>query len=169
MNGRMTFKARWLLVAACLAASASLRLACAADVYKWTDANGRVHFGDRFSAPADGQKTDIKSSPAPAPVPVQPRATPTAPAPAARGPVPVAPGKSQPADAWEVRPGCKELIDRVAAVPAGTNWEALSRQFDATCPGIAYECTRFRSRPENDKCEWVKRTSGNIMQTNSYP
>lgn len=86
-------------------------------------------------------------------------------------PVPIqAPkGNSTPADPSQVRPGCQDLIDQIATVKAGTNWESLSESFNTNCPGIAYECNNYKSRPENNKCEWVKRTGSNLMRTNSYP
>jgi hypothetical protein len=151
-----------LLLAACMAFTAFFPTANAADVYKWTDANGQVHFGDHLSAPANGQKIDIKSSPAPA----QPAASTQPPA----GRPSLEPqSKSTPAEASQVHPGCKELISQIAKVQAGANWQSLYQKFDSSCPGIAYACNNYRAHPEKNKCEWVKRTGSNVLQTNSYP
>jgi hypothetical protein len=147
-----------LCVTACLAFSASIHVANADEVYKWTDANGQVHFGDRRSAPSNGQKVDVKSQPAPE----QRRAQP-APAPSQSQQA-----QSKPADASQAPPGCQDLIDQISKVQPGTNWQSLYRQFNASCPGIAYVCNNYRTHPENNKCEWVRRTGNNILQTNNY-
>lgn len=162
-----------LLTWACLSPAAQ-----AADVYKWTDANGQVHFGDRMPGTTPGQKMDIKAPPPPAPAAiVQPRVSPTVAPPRAAGPAgrvaplltPVQKEASVPADPSQVRPGCQALIDQIAKVKAGMNWQSLYQQFEATCPGIGYECNNHRSRPEKNQCVWVKRTGGNVLQTNNHP
>lgn len=153
-------------------------VARAADVYKWIDANGQVHFGDRVSGTAPGQKMDIKAPPPPPPpATAEPRVSPTVAPPRTASPAgPVVPvltplqkGASLPVDPSQVRPGCQALIDQIVKVKPGTNWQSLYQQFDATCPGIGYECNNYRSRPEKNQCIWVKRTGGNVLQTNNHP
>lgn len=58
---------RWVVLgAACCAAAGQ------AQVYKWTDANGKVHYGDRKDAAgARQQELKIKLPPAAPPAPVQ--------------------------------------------------------------------------------------------------
>ena len=144
----------------CLAAGwmyLAVHVANAAEVYKWTDENGQVHFGDRQSAPENGQKLDIKSQPQSG-----------KPSQATPAPIQLPQGKSTPADPSQVRPGCQDLIDQIAKVKPGTNWQSLYQEFNATCPGIAYECNNYRTHPENNKCEWVKRTGNNVLHTNNY-
>jgi hypothetical protein len=155
-----------LCLAACLVSSASIHVADAGEVYKWTDENGKVHFGDRQSAPSNGPKIEMKSQPAPGTPPTQPPSgTPPQPTPAStQSPQ----SKSTPADPSQIRPGCQDLIDQIAKVQPGTNWQSLYQKFNATCPGIAYECNNYRTHPENNKCEWIKRTGNSVMQTNNY-
>ena len=153
----------------CLVCSALAHAVNAAEVYKWTDANGQVHFGDRMSAPSNGQKIDIKSQPAPE------QRTPPAQSQSAKlppitpVPIQVPKGNSTPVDPSQVASGCQDLADQIAKVKPGTNWEPLSQRFNATCPGIAYECNNYKSHPEHSKCQWVKRTGNNMVQTNNYP
>jgi hypothetical protein len=142
--------------AACCLCSASIDAATAAEIYKWTDANGQVHFGDRQSAPETGQKIDV---PVQQPQPGSVAAPPS---------IQLPKGKSTPADPSQVRPGCQDLMDQIAKVKPGTNWQPLYRKFDAECPGIAYECNNYLTHPENNKCEWVKRTGNNVLHTNNY-
>jgi hypothetical protein len=150
--------------AACLAAALLLHATHAADVYKWKDENGKVHFGDKISAAPGGTKVDVKTSPPPS-VPASPVPMDIT--------VPVN-TKPKPKSATAVNPsqvpnGCQGLAEQIAKVKPGTNWESLYKQFNATCPGIGYECVTYRSRPENNQCNWVKRTDGNVMHTKSYP
>ncbi len=50
-----------LLAAAALAASAVMPLAGASEIYKWTDAEGNVHYGDRPSGVASEERVAIAS------------------------------------------------------------------------------------------------------------
>jgi hypothetical protein len=135
-------------------------LADAQDIYKWTDANGKVHYGDRAAAPDQGKKLQVS---------VTPPSGSVAPLPSASSPRPATKGKSVPVDPARVAPACKGLIDQIAAVPAGRNWEALYRQFDSACPGIAYECTEYESSPQNNRCTWVERAGSRVLSRNRYP
>jgi hypothetical protein len=170
MNANVAMKSHPLVLclAACLVYSALIDVVYAAEVYKWTDENGKVHFGDRLSAPSNGQKIDVKPQPMleQSTPPTQPQSG-TLPQ-ATPAPIQSPQSKSTPADPSQIRPGCKELIDQIANVKPGTNWQPLYQQFNATCPGIAYECNNYQTHPENNKCEWVKRTGNNVLHTNNY-
>jgi len=152
--------------AALLAAALSGALCAGAHaqaVYKWTDADGKVHYGDRAAAPQDSKQLDV---PVAAPPPAAPAA---GPANLQRRPPPATPRQSVPVDPARVGPACKGLIDRIAAVPAGQNWEGLYRQFDSACPGIAYECVEYASSPQNDRCVWVERSGSRVLNRKRYP
>jgi len=140
-------------MACCLA----LPGADASEVYKWTDENGQVHYGDRISSPTDAKqiKLDVQSVSTPASKQPSPRRS-------------IIESKSRPADPSLVKPGCMDLINRIAKVKPGVNWEALAQEYNATCPGIAYECKRYRTHPENNQCTWIERTGGNILHTYEY-
>ncbi len=161
--------------AAVLICTAFIQAANAAEVYKWTDANGQVHFGDRLSAPSNGKKIDVKTHPAKEVATTGPREFPRAMQPISPqfrlqkpSPIQVPKGKSKPVDPSRIGAGCQDLIDQIAKVKPGVNWQSLSQKFDATCPGISYECNTYRTHPENNKCTWIERTGSNVMQTNNY-
>lgn len=152
--------------AASLVVAALSGLSCAAaqgqDMYKWTDENGRVHYGDRAAAPGNSQKMQVTAAP---PLPPAPRAnSPQLPRVGSR-----TQQKSMPVDPGRVAPACKGLIDRIAAVPAGKNWESLYREFDSACPGIAYECLEYQSNPQNNRCTWIERSGSNVLSRKRYP
>lgn len=144
----------------------------ATEVYKWTDANGQIHFGDRLSAPANGKKIDVKSQPTSEPTEKQrgaskPPQTNSQP-PSNASPSHAYKGKGKPVDPSRVAPSCQDLIDQISRVKAGVNWQSLYQKFDATCPGISYECNTYRTHPENNQCTWIERRGSNVMQTNNY-
>jgi hypothetical protein len=142
--------------------------ALAQELYKWTDANGKVHYGDRSAAPERSKQMHVDAEP-PRPPPVA-FSTATASQPRT-GLAPLRDGQKKPvpANLALVGPTCKALIDKIAAIPAGKGWESLYAQFNSACPRIAYECTEYRSNPQNNQCIWVERTGNNILNTNKYP
>lgn len=140
----------------------------AQEIYKWTDAIGKVHYGDRAAAPENSKKMNVTVTP-----PSQPPAVPASAASSQRR-SPLLPHldsqkKSVPVDPALVGPECKGLIEKIAAVPAGKNWESLSRQFDSACPGIAYECVEYQSSPQNNQCIWIERSGSRVLNRNKYP
>lgn len=157
----------------------SLTLSCypvnAQEIYKWTDENGKVHFGDRSTAPADSKKISIKAPPPIEPPPVQskigkfkaenPQSGATPPAP----PNFAATKKSIPVDPAKVGPKCQGLIDQIAKVKRGTPWTALAKEFNQACPGITWECINYQAHPENNTCTWVERTGNDILLTKNFP
>jgi hypothetical protein len=161
-----------LVSAAGFMCSAFMHCATATEVYKWTDANGQVHFGDRLSAPSNGQKIDVKAQPANQAPAEQRESLRTAPSstPQSQQPFPnqASRSKSTPADPSKIGPGCQDLVEKISKVKPGVNWQSLYQKFNATCPGIAYECNTYRTHPENNKCLWIERKGSNVMQTNSY-
>lgn len=137
------------------------------EIYKWTDANGKVHYGDRSAAPEDSKKMAITVEPPRPPAVSASVATTRHRSPL--NPLRESPKKSVPANPALVGSSCKGLIDKIAAVPAGKNWELLYRQFDSACPGIAYECMEYRSQPQNNQCTWIERIGDSVMNTNKFP
>jgi hypothetical protein len=143
------------------------------EVYKWKDAVGKIHYGDRKSAPSESQKLDIQVSPSSASNDEQSTRKKIEDK-QARIPAVSAPGleskkKSVPVESYRVGPRCKGLIDQIAKVKRGENWESLSNDFERACPGIAYECNNYRTHPENNSCTWVERTGNSVLHTNEYP
>lgn len=140
----------------------------AQDIYKWLDADGKVHYGDRASAPESSKHINVPAAPRSLPVVTPPAfAAPPRPSPVAAQRD--APKKSVAVPPSRVGPDCKGLIDRIAAVPAGENWQSLAQQFNKACPGIAYECIEFKSSPHNNQCTWIERVDSNMLNTKRYP
>jgi len=141
----------------------------AQEVYKWTDKDGKVHFGDRKAAPTEARKAEVKVQP--------PSVTPASPASAnaaAEPDKPRAPGRSGgdtasvPVAPYRVGGLCQGLATQIQQVKPGQNWEVLARQFNETCPGITYECVNYKREPEKNKCTWVERTGSSMVNTKNY-
>lgn len=82
------------VIAACLLVCAGAGQA--QQIYKWTDANGKVHYGDKKEADgAKQQQLKIKLPPATPPAPPPPELAPEFRASAPRGPEPVQPVNQQ--------------------------------------------------------------------------
>jgi hypothetical protein len=128
--------------------SASLLILCAAcilsidagaaEVYRWKDKNGVVHFGDQKNAPADSQKMDIREAagngePAAKERQAKAAATPTA-------------------DAPDNTARCA-VYARAMVDSRRTEWVANADKIKSTCPGMGFECTTFNYHPEKNKCE----------------
>ncbi|WP_332878890.1 DUF4124 domain-containing protein [Massilia sp. S19_KUP03_FR1] len=133
----------------------------AQEIYKWTDPNGKVHYGDRAAAPEASQKIHVTAAPVVLP-------------PATQSTVSALPQPDNKTRSVRVNPAlvgssCKGLIDKIAAVPVGQGWQALSREFNSACPGIAYECVEYVSNPQNNQCNWIERKDGNVLNRNKYP
>jgi hypothetical protein len=146
----------------------------AQDVYKWKDENGKIHFGDRSTAPTSGQKTEVKVL-APATVPVKHeeqakqnegvsnKTTTTA------RPQHSDPSKdSRPVDPSRVGPRCQGIVDQIAKVKPGTPWVGLANEFSQSCPGLTYECINSKSHPETNKCTWVEKVGNTILNTKNF-
>ncbi|HEX5360367.1 MAG TPA: DUF4124 domain-containing protein, partial [Fluviicoccus sp.] len=185
----------------------------ASEVFKWTDEQGKVHYGDKLVAPEtsnrmevngesprelhirqqrerqarweehmaqwgakseansrEQKKTDAVTSPS--------ERSEASSSPATRIKPPAFPGmpafdpdqRSVPVNPKEVAAACKGLADRISKKKPGETWEELSREFNKTCPGIAYECFIYKRHQKPDKCQWVKRTRENnaMVRTNVY-
>lgn len=138
----------------------------AQEIFKWTDANGKVHYGDRSAATE--RSTKIKVTVA------APAYSATASVPNLQQRSPLLsdanlPKRSVPVNPARVGPACRGLIEKIAAVPAGKNWEALYQQFDTACPGIAYECVEYESSPQKNQCTWLERSGTRVLNRKKYP
>lgn len=156
---------RFFLAAALLTAALSGLLSGnvgSQELFKWTDASGKVHYGDRAAAPEDSKRWNV---------PVAPATTPSLPPLSMHAPL-LARGdaqkKSIPVDAARVGSSCKGLADKIAAGPSGKVSQSLVRQFNDTCRGIAYECVEYRVRPQNNRCGWIEQTEGTIVNRKVY-
>ncbi|HEX5277989.1 MAG TPA: DUF4124 domain-containing protein [Fluviicoccus sp.] len=201
---------KWLAGMAALLVCAS---AGASEVFKWTDEQGKVHYGDKLVAPDASKRMEVngesprekhlrqdremrarweedtakwqqeyearkrerenRQAEASASGQDKPSSSP-----AARFQPPSIPGmpafdpkrKSVPVNPQGVAAACKGLADRISKVKSGETWEELAKEFDDTCPGVAYECFIYKRHQKPDKCQWVKRTRDDnaMVRTNVY-
>lgn len=158
-------KLMFLLATLCCCAHAE-------EIYKWKDANGMVHFGDRTSAPSGSEKLDVRAPPPSELLSEQEGGT--LQEHERRFGFPAAPDlgagrRSVPVDPSRVGRRCKGLIDEIMKVRRGEEWKELAREFEQACPAIEYECDYFRARPESNRCTWVERTGRNVLLIREYP
>ena len=133
----------------------------AQELYKWTDARGKVHYGDRAAAPENGVPIAVPVAPGRQPFP-GPRPAPGNQASAPSRSQSDTQIKSSPTDRVSMSVECTSLIARIENTPGGANWKQLSRQFNETCPGIGYECQADRATPQNHRCGWIDKSAGKV-------
>lgn len=148
-----------LIVAALFALSAAN--AHAQELYKWSDASGNVHYGDRAAAPENGVPISVPVAPGRQPFPSA-RPAPGNQVSAASRSQSDAQIKPSPTDRVSMSVECTSLIAKIENTQDGANWKQLSRQFNETCPGIAYECQADRATAQNHRCGWIDKSAGTV-------
>lgn len=136
-------------------------------IHKWTDENGRVHYGDR-SESAKGRPTTTVAAPPPPPAPVPGAQSPgketTGAAPVEE--VAQAPW-TQPPNVQKCLVMAKAMADAKDMTPSDIR--ARSKELFSLCPNTAYECVRYRSQPGRNTCEAVAyRPGGSIVRTDTF-
>lgn len=132
------------------------------EVYKWTDKDGKVHFGDKKSAPMEAKKAEVKVQQPSGAAP--PRVEPTPARPAFESPT-----AAPPTGAPKGNARCQQLADAIMKAGPGGAPAGLSKEFDLACPGIAYRCETYKRQPENNRCAWVTRPAdGSIIKHFEY-
>lgn len=144
-NGECNLKKCFILAVLLLGCAA----ASAQGVYKWTDANGKVHYGDQGQAP--GNSTTIKTPLAPAGAAAAGAAGATA---AAAGDLPNLSTCLQMA---------RTMADDRNPTPAGIR--AQSQQLLSLCPITAYQCKSYLRQPERNSCDAVPMSPGGQILT----
>lgn len=140
------------LVLLCAAASAQ-------PIHKWTDENGRVHYGDRHSSPEGSPVTSIKS-------PTQagtPAPTPAASAAAPARDLAKAPW-TEPAQLQACLVMARAMADSKNPTPAQVR--AQSKELLALCPDTSYDCVSYLSQPERNACKAVPFPPSGAMVSN---
>ena len=140
----------------------------AGEVYKWTDENGRVHYGDKNTAPPSSQAVTTPNPSKPAPVEQKALATPKKlSSPYAKlDPKEVSEPwkpKGVPVDPTLVKPRCNELGQTVSETPAGKPFKHMTDEIISLCPGVGYECRRYRKHPQDNVCVAVARSGSDPM------
>lgn len=144
----------------------------AGNVYKWTDEQGQVHFGDQqqFEAvkPSKSVKIDMPTAHnkeytteeintrlkmlddvrskihTERDTPVQPQVV---------------------ADLSKINPQCETLAQQIMNTPQGQPFKPLADQMTSLCPGLTYECRQYRKHPKDNECHFAQKTSGSIVHS----
>ncbi len=135
----------------------------AQDIYKWKDAEGKIHFGDRSKAPVVSKKVDIKVKEVSKTEITNQATLTTTTAPK------LAPEKKVGGiELSKINPKCKTIIEEIEKIPMGIPWHAQYNEFNQLCPGIAWQCNVYERTPEKNLCGWIERTSNNILSKRTY-
>ncbi len=141
-------------------------------IYSWKDADGNFHFG--YAPPPDGQaasssgatdKPSAYQSGADEHARMMERYQKAQSGMGASGPLQSDTANSGPGKPKEVpltdqvggsTPHCKDLAQRISDMPEGKPFKFLSDEILKACPGVAYECRRYRRHPQDNRCVAVR-------------
>lgn len=161
------------------------QLATAGEIYKWTDENGRVHFGDSGQGGRPAQKITVEEKKPKQMSPEEIEAF------VQKGQEEMAKfdkerGKTE-EHIREMDERIKQLSESEPARPKGTPKCAtlarkiieateddtarteLSRQFDRECPRLAYDCLTYESNPKRNVCRPAYRMGREIVHNSNQP
>lgn len=156
----------------------------AGEVYKWTDEQGKVHFGDQKAKPRDIKAESVV---------IQPQETSatshsedmneyiekirkkqgitlsdssTIPP---KEPLPTFDESSSfIISAQRISVECREIAEQIAQTPRGTPFKRLADKFMSQCPRVTYECLQYKKQPEKSKCHWIRNDSRSIVSMKIY-
>jgi hypothetical protein len=111
----------------------------AAEVFRWKDSNGVVHYGEKRNAPAESKKVIINE---PSVVNVPSIKEETAAATDANS------NQSVGDNAAKCASYARAMVDKQGK----SEWVANSKMIQATCPGMGFECTTYNHHPEKNSC-----------------
>jgi hypothetical protein len=134
--------------------------AFAQGVYKWTDDQGKVHYGDGQRAPSNGTKTTIRGSVATDNGNVQRGEGQGAPSSVSKTAI----RGLETSDTGNLQ-NCLAMARGMADKknPSPAEIRADSKALLDLCPGTAYDCVTYIERPESNDCKAVPLT-GPIMR-----
>ena len=136
--------------------------AFADDIYKWTDENGKVHYGDRINDPKNGTKIVIKV-PEISTNKTSTSATENRNLPLSAG----SPAKVEPKTEEKCLEMARIMMKKTDPTPDGIR--ADSKQLLDMCPGLAYQCFTYIERPEKNSCKTVPlKPGGHITDSYTY-
>jgi hypothetical protein len=148
----------------------------AGEVYKWKDADGRVHYGEREGAPVSGEKIEIRDPATQRKVEANDSVKPLGSNPRMGGirpnnkipnmniPPSIAERPGEPVDLATVNPRCNEQAKKLAAMgpsmgSGGESRKPLIDEIKTLCPNVAYNCKVIISRPQENVCVAIKRSA----------
>jgi len=121
----------------------------AGEIYKWTDENGKVHFGDKTNAPKQSQEVIVKPVSGTGAMPKKYNFTPA--------PVNEAKNKTKEVE-WNSPEAarCEKLAKQFIAKESEKERGAIGRQIKAICPNLGFHCYTSRSEPQTNRCVATK-------------
>lgn len=147
----------------------------AGEIYKWTDAEGRVHFGDQQQIEAVKPSKSVKID---MPIVKQKQLT----AEEINTRLKMAEDMRAKLDAEQndrvaelespqgvavdiskINPQCETLAKRVMKTPTGQSFKHLADQMNNLCKGLTYECRQYRKHPKDNECHFIQRVSGQAI------
>lgn len=156
-----------------------VQLIWAGEIYKWTDENGKVHFGDQQAKPSaeKGVDTGIRTHNT-KPVTIDNNqlrdqiinqiAQKMVLDAQANKDIYVPPFDASAAEfgTRKVDSVCQELAETFAKQSSGD--QELENKFRRGCSGVTYYCEQYKRFPEKDKCYWVKQRRSRIVEMKIY-
>lgn len=137
--------------------------AFADSIYKWTDENGKVHYGDRNDGKRNSTQIIIKAPEIP------PNKTGITSAEANKS-FPENKSNSANIETPQLQKClamARVMVDKKNSTPSEIR--ADSKNLLDICPGTAYECVTFIERPEGNNCKAVPmQPNGNITKNSAY-
>lgn len=127
--------------------------AYAQKIYKWTDGNGKTHYGDKPTVKGTNKVTVInnKKSPTREPVPLSDEAEVDAPVSASQSNV----------------SKCVAIAREAAAMPSTAHPERkrLFKKLQFLCPNKVYDCTSYKVNPNDVVCKASTKQQGSSFFT----
>jgi len=110
--------------------------ASAAEIYRWKDANGTIHFSDSQSAPPNSTKLETKDASAPAVTPAGPGN-----------------GADFAGIAAEKISVCAGYAKTMVGLPGSNGiWRSAAARIKSTCPGVGFQCHTYFQHAGQDHC-----------------
>ncbi|HEX5278377.1 MAG TPA: DUF4124 domain-containing protein [Fluviicoccus sp.] len=161
------------------------QLATAGEIYKWTDENGRVHFGDSGQGGRPAEKIAVEEK---KPKELSQQEMDEMVRQGREGFAKFEEERAKREERFrESEERMKQLSESEPARPKGTPKcatlarkiieateddearTALSRQFDRECPRLAYDCLTYESNPKRNFCRPAYRMGREIVHNSNQP
>lgn len=114
----------------------------AGEIYKWTDENGKVHFGDKTNAPKQSQEVIVKPVSGTGAMPSKYNFKPSQ---------KQATTKEGELASPEIMK-CQELAEQFVLKASISERKAIMQQIISICPNWRFHCRASRSQPQKNSC-----------------
>lgn len=114
----------------------------AGEIYKWTDENGKVHFGDKTNAPKQSQEVIVKPVSGTGAMPSSYNFKPSQKQPTTKE------GELASPEIMK----CQELAEQSRSNTSLAERKAIMQQIMSICPNWRFHCRTSRSQPQKNSC-----------------